>query len=229
MKTPEKFAHHYLPHSLSRDLTFKCYAKIQRPAGIRVIKRVSQRFSSFYFSPVDKNTVLKEIRKLKYNNAEQDTDIHVKILKYNAEFFAEYIYLQHNETIRPSSFPYCFKFPNIEAAFIPGSRNQKNNYRSISILPLISKIFEKLICRKLSNYLDNILSKFQCDFTRGYSPQQSLLLMIDKRKKAVDSSKVFEAVLTDLLKAFDCICHDLLIAKPKSYGLSLPFLKLIID
>ena len=53
--------------------------------------------------------------------------------------------------------------------------------------------------------------------------------MIDKRKKAVDSNKVFEAVLTDLLKAFDCICHDLLIAKPKSYGLSLPFLKLIID
>ena len=85
------------------------------------------------------------------------------------------------------------------------------------------------MCRKPSNYLDNILSKSQCDFTRGYSLEQSRLLMIDKRKKAVDSNKVFEAVLTDLSKAFDCIYHDLLIAKLKAYGLSLPFLRLLMD
>ena len=54
-------------------------------------KRVSQRFSSFYFSPVYKNAALKENRKLKSNKEEQDTDIHVKFLKDNAEFFAEYI------------------------------------------------------------------------------------------------------------------------------------------
>ena len=57
---------------------FKCYTKIQRPPSIRVIKRVSQRFSSFYISLVDKNTVLKEIRKLNSNEAVQDTDIPVK-------------------------------------------------------------------------------------------------------------------------------------------------------
>ena len=85
------------------------------------------------------------------------------------------------------------------------------------------------MCRKPSNYLDNILAKSQCDFTRGYSLEQSRLLMIDKRKKAVDSNKVFEAVLTDLSKAFDCIYHDLLIAKLKAYGLSLPLLRLIMD
>ena len=53
--------------------------------------------------------------------------------------------------------------------------------------------------------------------------------MIDKWKKAVDRNKVFGTVLTDLSKAFDCICHDLLIAKPNAYGLSLPALKLIKD
>ena len=51
--------------------------------------------------------------------------------------------------------------------------------------------------------------------------------MIDKWKKAVDNNKIFGAVLTDLSKAFDCICHDLLIAKLNAYGLSLPALKLI--
>ena len=53
--------------------------------------------------------------------------------------------------------------------------------------------------------------------------------MVDKRKKAVDNHKVFGAVLTDLSKAFNCICHDLLIANIDAYGLSLPALKLITD
>ena len=78
---------------------------------------------SFYFSQVDKNTFLKQIRKLKSNKAVQDTDIPVKILKDNVEYFAEYIYLQYNEAIRSLNFPTCFKFANIGAAFKQGSRN----------------------------------------------------------------------------------------------------------
>ena len=108
-----------------------------------------------------------------------------------------------------------------------GSRNQKDNYRSISLLRVISKIFEKLICRQLSNHFDNILSKFQCGFRKGYSPQHCLLLLIDKWKKANDNNKVFGALLTDLSKAFDCICHDLLVEKLNTYGLPLPAFKLI--
>ena len=83
------------------------------------------------------------------------------------------------------------------------------------------------MCRQLSNYFDNILSKFQCGFRKGYCSQHSLLLMIDKWRKALNGNKVFGAVLTDLSKAFDYICHDLLIAKLNAYGLSLPALKLI--
>ena len=53
--------------------------------------------------------------------------------------------------------------------------------------------------------------------------------MIDKCKKAVDNNKVFGALLTDLLKVFDCIRHDLLVAKLNGYGLSFPALKMIQD
>ena len=52
----------------------------------------------------------------------QETDIPVKVLKENAEAFAEYIYLQYNEAVRSSNFPNCFKFANIAATFKQGKK-----------------------------------------------------------------------------------------------------------
>ena len=64
------------------------------------------------------------------------------MLQENAQFFAKYIYLQYNEAIHSSNFANFFKFANIAAVFKQGSRNKKDNYRSIVTLPLISNIFE---------------------------------------------------------------------------------------
>ena len=94
----------------------------------------------------------------------------VQILKENADFFAEHICRQFNEAICSSKFPATFKFANVTPVFKKGNQNQKDNYRPISILPIISKIFEKLICRQLSNHFD-IFSKFQCGFRKGFSAQ----------------------------------------------------------
>ena len=84
--------------------------------------------------------------KLSLNKSVQDTDIPVKILKENVNYFGEHICLKFNETICSSKFPTSFKFANVTPVFKQGSRNQKDNYRPVSILPIISKIFEKLIC-----------------------------------------------------------------------------------
>ena len=70
-------------------------------------------------------------------------------------------------------------------------------------------------------------SKFQCGFRKGFSVQTCPLAILEKWKSAVDDKKVFGALLTDFSKAFDCLSHDLLIAKLNAYGFSLSSLKLM--
>ena len=118
------------------------------------IKRFRYQTVPFYFLHIDKKTVLKIIRSLSSNKAFQETDLPVRIVKESTEDFTEIICSQFNESI---NWPFSFKLGNINPVFKNKSRNPKNNYRLVSILPLISKVFEKIMNKQLSIY---ILKKF---------------------------------------------------------------------
>ena len=92
--------------------------------------------------------------------------------------------------------------------------------RAISILPTLSKIYEKVLYQQIYEYFNNIFSKYQSGFRKGHSTQHCLLFMMERIKKALDQGLCTGILLTDLSKAFDCISHDLLIAKFKAYGFS---------
>ena len=109
--------------------------------SIITIKRFHYQTVPFHFSYFDNNK--KIIRSLSKNKASQETNIPVRVVKENAEYFAEIICSQFNESINSSKFPLSFKLANITPVFKNESRNHKNNYRPVSILPLISKVFEK--------------------------------------------------------------------------------------
>ena len=100
-------------------------------------------------------------RSLSSNKASQETDLPVRVAKENAEYFAEIICSQSNESINSSKFSLSFKLANVTPVFKYQSRNHKNNYRPVSILPLIFKVFEKIMNKQLSIYFEEILSKFQ--------------------------------------------------------------------
>ena len=75
---------------------------------------------------------------------------------------------------------------------------QKNNYRPVSILPILSKLFERLVSKQLSEFSESILPNIQCVFRKGYGAQHCLLMMLETWKEATDNNKAFGALLTDL-------------------------------
>ena len=115
---------------------------------------------------------------MKARKATQITDIPIKILKENADIFSAYICDFLNETTKSGKFPAILKNGDITVVFKKGFKGSKENYRPVSILPIISKIFEKIISKQITNFMDPLLSKYQCGFRRGFSAQDCLLAML---------------------------------------------------
>ena len=99
----------------------------------------------------------------------------------------------------------------------------------MSILPNVSKIFERCLYDQKATYFEHIFSRYQCGFCKGNSAQQCFLAMTEKWKKIVGDGGVFRVLLTDLSKAFHCILHDLIISKLEVYGFDIEALKPIHD
>ena len=105
----------------------------------------------------------------------------------------------------------------------------KKNYRPVSILNSISKLFEKLIQQQLNPFFDQKLSKYLCGYRKRNSTQYALLNLIESWKKYRDNNGYSAAVLMDLSRAFYTINHDLLLAKLHAYGVSTNALKLMMS
>ena len=112
------------------------------------------------------------------------------------------------------------KRATITPVFKEGDPTSVKNYRPISILPTVSKIFEKIIAEQLNPFFENCFSNLLCGFRKGHSTQHALLRLLHHWQKALDNSNIVGTVLMDLSKAYDCLPPDLLIAKLAAYGLN---------
>ena len=134
-----------------------------------------------------------------------------------------------NFYIDNNTFPNALKKADIKPVYKKDDPFDKTYDRPISILPVLSKAFECCLHDQIYEYIDIISSKVQCGFRKGFSRQYSLIAMIEKRRKNMDKGKLCAELLTDLSKAFDCIVHDVLIAKLKGHGFLYEALKVMYN
>ena len=138
--------------------------------------------------------MLHEIKQLDRRKACQDTDVPPVIVNMNSEIFADFLHQNFNEAIATSVFLQNLKNANTTPVFKKGDRNSETNYRPVSILPNVSKIYERCLYKKMSKFFGKILSKYKC-----------LGTMLEKWQETIDKGDCFGALFTDLSKSFDCI------------------------
>ena len=122
------------------------------------------------------------------------------------------------DSLKTGAFPDSVK--SIEIALIHEKVDlfDKENYRPISILTLISKVFEKIIYSQVYSYMQLYLNTLLCEFRQGHGTQHALFRLLQTWQKELDESGYTGTVLMDLSKAYDCLPHDLIIAKFEAYG-----------
>ena len=141
-----------------------------------------------------------------------------KILKYSAPSIAVHLTKLLNLCISTSTWPTEWKLSHVTPVFKKDDATLVSNYRPISVLSIIPKILEKVNFDQLYDVFKPLFSSNMSGFLRGHSCYTALIKMFDDWRLALDSKKVIGSISIDLSKAFDSICHNLLLAKLRAYG-----------
>ena len=198
------------------------------PSVIKIKEKVIS-INKFSFAPCTLDRMKKVIIKLNTTKPTTYNNIPAKIIVEHSDVCSNHIHKLYNNYIPNGTFPDPMKLADITPSHKKLDKCAKENYRPISILSSFSKIFETLMHENMSHYMENILSPYLCGFRKGYSTQYCLIVMLERFKKALDNNNKFGALLTDLSKAFDCLNHELLIAKLEAYGFDYVSLNLILS
>ena len=148
-------------------------------------------------------------------------------MKASIESCFEVLKKLFNNTTLISNFPDKLKAADVSPIFKKDDPQKSKNYRPVSVLPVVSKVFERLLYKQMSLHVEEYLSPYLCGYRKGFSTQQALLSLLERWKNVLDKKGYGGAVLMDLSKAFDTLNHDLLIAKLHAYGFSEESLQLI--
>ncbi|KAF2348701.1 Reverse transcriptase domain, partial [Trinorchestia longiramus] len=169
---------------------------------------------------------LQEIRRILYSlkntEAVGHDNISLQYIKESFNFTAPLLHLIINTSITTNKFPDQWKLSIIKPLHKAGDINTASNYRPISLLPVLSKILEKVISNQLSTNLDKSkpLHPNQYDYRKCTSTQDALLNIAEKIYSDIDTNNVTLLLLLDLSKAFNSDEHKQLLQKISNLGIA---------
>ena len=151
-------------------------------------------------------------------------DIPAKVLKDSLSVYTEELTTIISNCLKDSLFPNELKLDDVSPVFKEDDDLNKENYRPVSILSHMSKVFERIFYKQIDLFMASKFSAFLCGFRKNHNSQYSLLKLIEICKKILDKGNEIAVILMDLSKAFDTINHSLLL---EAYSFSMTSLKLM--
>ena len=175
--------------------------------------------SSIAFDPQEVEEILKT---LKSDKASGPDGLSNRILKELSHELSSPLCSLFNKSSSLGKFPSPYKDANVPPVHKKGDLSLVSNYRPISLLNSVAKLFEKLVFKYLYNHLqdNNILSSLQSGFIPGDSTVNQLAYLYHMFTEALDAGKEVRTVFCDISKAFDHVWHEGLIYKLKAAGVS---------
>ena len=173
----------------------------------------------FDISFINTEQVKSYINKLDLTKATGLDDLGPRIIKLAVNSLSPSIARLINKSIESGKFPSQLKIAKVFPVFKGGEKSDPSNFRPISILPTISKIFEKHVNKHLMAYLNKykLLHKSQSGFRQKHSCQTALVKLVDDRAKCIDNGEMVGALFIDFRKAFDLVDHNILLRKLSLY------------
>ena len=215
---PVNIADTMAENSLPSDIINKIIETYKNHPSVTEINKAFVVDSKFKFKEVLPNYINGLLHDVNPKKSTGDDYLPPKIVKISADSITIPMTNIVNASIKSQIFPSSAKSAAICPIYKSIDRSIKSNYRPLSVLPSFSKIFENVIKDQITPYFDNYLSVYLTAYRKNFSSQHMLIRLIESWKKQLDNSNIVGAVLMDLSKAFDCIPHDLLIAKLHAYG-----------
>lgn len=185
----------------------------------------------FEFSSVSEIEVYESIMKVRSNAIGVD-GVSIKFLKIVLPYVVSSITHIFNHCLTTSAFPKLWKIGKITPVAKISYAKSPNDYRPVSILSVLSKVFESLLSNQLTGYLNNnmLLSPLQSGFRAGHSCSTAAMKVMDDVREQLDKGNMSIMCFLDFSKAFDMVNHHILCQKLKYYyGLSDSALLLIIN
>lgn len=176
--------------------------------------------SSVFLDPVSEAEVTGVIKSLSNSSAIDIYGMQVKPLKHVISFLAPCISYVFNLCLEQAVFPYQMQVARVKVLYKKGDKNDMGNYRPVSILPVLSKAFEKIILERFSKFEQkhNIIIDCQYGFRKNFSTESALLTQKEYILDNIEKGNVVLGIFIDFSRAFDLINHELLIKKLERYG-----------
>lgn len=202
------------------DIGKKLADKIDQTKKSNVTQNIKNNTNSIFLSNTSEKEVIAIIYQLKSNKAPGIDNIRAEILKEIAPSIAAPLKYIINTCFSTGICPSAFKVAVIKPIFKNGDRLDVGNYRPISLISNIAKIFEKILKNRITSFLNkfNILSEKQFGFREQRSTQDAIAYVIEKIYKHMNISKPTLCIFVDLAKAFDTVSHIQLLEMLEAIG-----------